>query len=148
MKSIISKTITILAICATLSAFTVKPGGEAFEIYLNNQLVLQRHGSNMDDIKSIRLNQSSANEKLSIKYNHCGKVGKNRHITISNGQDKILKVIKYPDAATPMSGMEMEVKDLLNMKNGNGNTLKLSYASSELVKGRMLVNLLIPDVSK
>lgn len=148
MKSIISKLAVLVFTIATLFAFTAKPGGEAFEIYLNNKLVLQRYGSKMNDIKSIRLNQSSVNDKITVKYNHCGKVSTFRHITIKNNQNKVIKVYKYADATSPMSGMEIQVKDLLNLKNANGNTLKLYYSSSELINGRILVNLFVPDISK
>ncbi len=146
MKSIINKTMAMLVICTTLFAFTANPGGEAFEIYLNDKLVLQRYGNNMDDIKSLRLDQSAANEKLNIKYNHCGRLANNRQITIRNAQNKILRLLKYPDASSPMSGMEIEVKDLLKIQKGN--TLKLYYSSSQLTNGRLLVYLLVPDVSK
>lgn len=148
MKSIISKTMALFIFCATVFAFTTKPGGEAFEIYLNNKLVLQRFGSKMNDIKSIRLHQNDANSNLSIKYNHCNRISTNRYVTIKNNQNKVLKVYKYIDASTPMSAMNIEAKDILNIKNGNGNTLKLYYSSSELPNGRMLVNILIPDVAK
>ena len=44
MKSIISKSMLVLAICATLFSFRNKPGGEGFEIYLNNKVVVQQFG--------------------------------------------------------------------------------------------------------
>jgi hypothetical protein len=34
--------------------------------------------------------------------------------------------------------MSVQVKELLNLKKGTGNTLNLYYTSSELPKGRML----------
>ncbi len=148
MKSITSKIMALLFICTTLFAFTAKPGGESFEIYLNNKLVLQRFGNKIDDIKSLSLNHSISNQKISVKYNHCGRVAKNRQITIRNAKNRILSILKYPDASSPMSGMEINVKDLLNLKNVNGNTLTLYYSSTQLVKGRELVHLLIPDISK
>lgn len=148
MKSVIIKSITLLAISVSIFAFESKPGGEAFEIYLNDKLVLQRYGNNMDDIKSLSLNNSLANQKISVKYNHCGRVANNRQITIRNSQNKILAILKYPDVSSPMSGMEINVKDLLNLKNVNGKTLNLYYSSTQLVKGRKLVHLLISDISK
>ena len=42
MKSIISKTMTLVAIGATLLSFSPKFGGEGFEISLNGKVVLQR----------------------------------------------------------------------------------------------------------
>lgn len=148
MKSIIIKSMTLLFVCASLYAFTAKPGGEGFEILLNNQVVLQQFGEDMNTIKSLRLNQSSQNEKLSIKYYHCGRIGKNRTITLRNGQDKVLKTFSYKDAATASSPMTVDVRDILSIKKGNGNTVKLYYSASELATERMLAILIIPDVSK
>ena len=146
MKSIILKSVTLLLICAGFFAFTSKPGGEGFEIYLNDKVVLQQFGSEMNTVKSISLQQSSKNETLRIKYYHCGRIGKERLITIKNGQDKVLKVFRYKDAAVPSSTMTLEVKEVLNLKNGS--TLKLYYSSSELTKGRLLATILVPDNSK
>lgn len=148
MKSIIIRSIVLLFLSSVIFSFNYKPGGEGFEIYLNNKIVLQQYGNEMNTVKSFRLHQSSQNEKLSIKYFHCGKVGLNRTITFKNGNDKVLKVYSYNDASTPSAMMNLDVKEIFNIKNGNGNTLKLYYASSELKKGRMLATVLISDVAK
>ena len=141
MKSIISKTMAFVAICATLFSFSPKPGGEGFEISLNNKVVLQQFGSQMDAVKSLALNQSTYNDQLTIKYHHCGKVGKNRVVTVKDGQNKILKEWHFADAATPVAAMAVNVKDILSLKKGNSNTLKLYYSSSELPGGRELATI-------
>jgi len=141
MKSIISKTMALVAICTTLFSFSTKPGGEGFEIYLNNKVVLQQYGGDMNTVKSLQLTQSSPADQLTIKYHHCGKVGKNRIVTIKDNQNKVLKEFRYADAATPVSAMAVNVKDILSLKKGSGNSLKLYYSSSELPKGRMLVTI-------
>ncbi|MEO5947192.1 MAG: hypothetical protein ABIP79_10290 [Chitinophagaceae bacterium] len=148
MKSIIIKSMTVLFICTSLFGFTSKPGGEGFEILLNNEVVLQQFGNSMNTVKSLRLNQSSQNEKLSIKYFHCGKIGKNRTITLKNSQDKVLKTFSYKDVSTASSAMMLNVKDILAIKKENGNSIKLYYAASELANERMLAILIIPDIAK
>ena len=129
MKSIISKPMALVVICAILSSFSPKPGGEGFEIYLNNKVVLQQYGGDMNTVKSLQLTQSSAADQLTVKYHHCGKIGKNRIITIKDGQNKVLKEFRYTDAATPVSAMAINVKDILSLKKGS-STLKLFYSSS------------------
>lgn len=141
MKSIISKTMLFFTIGTTLLSFSPKPGGEGFEIYLNNKAVIQQYGNEMNNVKSLQLNQSSPDDKLSIKYHHCGKVGKNRVVTIKDGQNNVLKEFRFADAATPLAAMALPVKDILSLKKGNTNTLKLFYSSSELLNGRMLVTI-------
>jgi hypothetical protein len=152
MKTIISKTMTLVAISATLLSFSPKPGiafgkpmatkgGEGFEISLNNKLVIQRFGSDINAVNSLQLTQSSASDQLSIKYYHCGRMGKNRIINIKDGQNKVLKEFRYADLPSVMGAMTVPVKDILSLKKGNDNTLKLYYSSSELPNGKLLVTI-------
>lgn len=134
----------ILSACFTLFSFTDHKGGEGFEIFLNNKLVLQQFGSQASNVKSLPLDQFSANDELTIKYYHCGKVGKNRSITIKDGQNKILKEWHFADAETPNAAMTCKVKDIPGLKKGNGTViLNLYYSSSELPKGRQLTSIVV-----
>ena len=72
MKSIISKTIMLVAIAVTLLSFTSNFGGEGFQISLNGKVVLQQYGKEMDIVKTLQLNSASANDQLTIRYHHCG----------------------------------------------------------------------------
>ena len=143
MKSIISKTMSLVAIAATLLSFSPKPGGEGFEISLNNKVLIQRFGSEMNAISSLQLNPAASSDQLIIKYHHCGRVGKNRVITIRDGQNNLLKEFRYADVSTPVGAMSLPVKDILNLKKGNANTLKLYYSSTELPNGRMLTSIVL-----
>ncbi len=140
MKSINRKTMLLFAMCTILFSFLPKPGGEGFEIYLNNKVVLQQFGGDMNTVESLQLNSSGNNDKLTIKYHHCGKVGKNRIITVKDGQNKVLKQFRYADAVTPVSPMAVNVNDILSFKKKD-NTLKLFYSSSELPNGRVLASI-------
>ncbi len=141
MKSSISKIMAWAVICSTLFSFSPKPGGEGFEIYLNNKAVIQQYGPEMDKVQSLQLTVKSPGDKLTIKYHHCGKAGKNRIVTVKDNQNNVLKEFRYADAATPVSAMSIPVKDILSSKKGGTQTLKLYYASSELPNGRMLVSI-------
>jgi hypothetical protein len=139
MKALLSKTMVLSAICISLFSFSPKPGGEGFEIYLNNKVVLQQYGKEINTVKSLELSQASPDDKMVIKYHHCGQVGKNRVITIKDAQNKTLKEFRYVDAATPVSAMEIKLKEILNLKKSS--ILKLYYTSSELPNGRILASL-------
>ena len=141
MKSMISKTMMLFAIGATLLSFSPKPGGEGFEISLNNKVVIQRFGSDINSVNNLQLNPTASNEQLTIKYHHCGKVGKNRIVTIKDGHNNLLKEFRYADVATPVAAMSLPVKDILSLKKGNKSILKLHYSSSELPNGRLLANI-------
>ena len=140
MKSITGKLIVLMAISTALFSFAARPGGEGFEIYLNNKVILQQYGNEMNTVKKLPLDQYAATDNLGVKYHHCGKVGKNRVITIRDAQNNTLKEYRYADVTTPASAMMVPVKDILGLKKKAGSNLQLYYSSSELPKGRALVS--------
>ncbi len=143
MKSFISKTLALAVIGVTMFSFLPNPGGEGFEISLNNKVVIQQYGSDMNNLKSLELSQVSSNEKLTIRYHHCGKIGRNRVVTIKDGQNKILKEFRYEDPATPVGAMSLTIQDILRLKKGTTTAMKLYYSSSELPGGRILATIVI-----
>ena len=131
-----------IALCATLFSFSTGAGGEGFEIYLNNKVVLQQYGSDMNTIKTLNLDQAADNDLLSIRYYHCGRVGKSRTLTIKDGEDKVLKQWNFTDVSDPSARMSCKVKDIVGLRNGRNKILKLYYSSSELPKGRLLTSII------
>ncbi len=142
MKKIISKSLLLLAVMAALYSFTPL-GGEGFEIYLNNKMVLQQFGKSMEEVKSLKLTAASVNDNLVVKYHHCGKVGKNRVIAIKDADDKILKEWRFADAATPVAAMQCKVKDIVSLHKKGVTELRLYYTSSELPAGRQLTSIVV-----
>lgn len=140
MKTMISKFMMLIAIGISVQSFSLNPGGEGFEIFLNNKVVVQRFGSHINSVNNLQLNPAAVNDKLTIKYHHCGRVGKNRTVTIKDGENNVLKVFRYADANSPVAEMTLPVKDILALKKRNG-ICKLFYASTELPNGRMLATL-------
>jgi hypothetical protein len=140
MKSMISKFMMLIAIGISVQSFSPNPGGEGFEIFLNNKVVVQRFGNQINTVNNLQLNPAAVNDKLTIKYHHCGRVGKNRTVTIKDGENNVLKVFRYADANSPVAEMTLPVKDILALKKRNG-ICKLFYASTELPNGRMLATL-------
>jgi hypothetical protein len=134
---------SLVAIAATLFSFSPKPGGEGFEISLNNKILIQRFGSDINTVNSLQLNPAASNDQLIIKYHHCGRVGKNRVVTIRDGQNNLLKEFRYADVSAPVAAMSLPVKDILNLKKGNANALKLYYSSTELPNGRLLTSIVL-----
>ncbi len=143
MKSIISKATMLLVTTAALLSFSPKFGGEGFEILLNGKVVLQQFGKDINNVKNLQLNANSSNDKLTIKYYHCGRVGKNRIVTIKDGQDKLLKEWRFRDVATPVSDMSCNVKDILDLQRKNNKIFKIFYSSTELPNGRQLVSVVV-----
>lgn len=147
MKTFISKSMSLVALVATLFSFT-KPGGEGFEIFFNNKVVVQQFGKPANEIKSLRVKQYAANDKLMVKYYHCGQVARNKILTIKDNQNRILKEWRFTDATSSLpaaTAMNCDVKDILPLNKGNESTLKLYYASSKLPKGRFLINIVVEN---
>ena len=142
MKAGIKKAAILLMMAFTLFSFSTLPGGEGFEVYLNNKIIMQRFGNQLNSPQSIQLSDAAANDEITIKYHHCGRVGKNRVLTVKDSQDKVLKEIRFADVNVPVSGMSCKVKDIISLKKGNNNILKLYYSSSELPNGRLLASII------
>ncbi len=131
-----------LLLCVTLLSFTeTRPGGEGFVILVNNKPVLQQFGDDMKVIKTLKLDPSMAKGQLSVRYHHCGKVGKNRTIALKDAKENILRQWKFTDTREAATSMNCNVKEILALINGKHQTVKLFYTSTELPQGRVLVSL-------
>lgn len=128
------KKIAALTFCTILFSFSSMPGGEGFEVFLNNKVVLQQFGNNMKTVKTLNLEQASPDDQLAIIYHHCGQYGKNRVLTIKDEQNNTLKKWNFKDEGAKMT---CKVKDILGLQKGN-KVLKLYYSSTELPDGRQL----------
>jgi hypothetical protein len=146
MRSIIhygiARLLIVSTICSLLFSFTHKKGGEGFEIFLDQQVLLQQFGNQLNTVKSISLDQSPSGKMLTIKYHHCGVSGTKRSISIRNEKNTVLKEWRYPDAGYNNKNMSISVSELLKLKSSAGSgKLKLHYLSAELPNGRVLASL-------
>lgn len=147
MKTIFQKItampIGLLALASLLLSFTANRGGEGFQVYVDNKMVLEQFGKQLDNVHTLTLDRGNFNSQLSIRYYHCGKSGTNREITIRDSENRVLRNWKFADGNTasmtfPESSMACRVSDILAIqKTGNGK-LGLYYTSNELPKGRLL----------
>lgn len=135
----IAVTMLVVTLSAPLFSFAPRFGGEGFVVYINNKPVIQRFGNEMSIVKTISLSQYSPGDQLTIKYYHCGRIGKSRTITIKDVQKKILKQWKYEDVADPVAGMNCFLKDFIGLEK-NSTVLYLYYSSTELPEGRLLAS--------
>lgn len=150
MKTISKKFMSFTAIttvCFGLFGFVSKYGGEGFEIYLNNKLVMQQFGKQLASVNSLQLDQRFSNEQLTVKYYHCGQVGKNRHITIRDNQNKVLKDWRFNDGSNN-AAMNCPVNEILSLQKRNSNSVNLYYSSAELPNGRLLTSIVLAADNK
>jgi hypothetical protein len=131
----------LVATCFAFMSFTAPKGGEGFEIFLDNKVVLQKFGNQMNTVSVLELDAAAMNGELQVKYHHCGQVGKNRVITITNGEAKVLKTWRYDDAKQQAASMSCSVKEIITLQSPGTEKLNLYYSSSELPGGRLLVSI-------
>lgn len=141
MKAMISKAMMLVAIAAALLSFSPRFGGEGFEILLNGKVLLQQFGKDLNTVKNLQLSQVSANDKLTIRYHHCGHVGRNRVVTIKDGQDRVLKQWRYKDSESRVAEMQCSTQDIITLKKAGTSVFRIYYSSSELPNGRMLASI-------
>lgn len=136
----------VAALTFILSSFSSNPGGEGFEVFQNNKLVFQQFGGDMKNVKSLQLNAASSKDEITIKYYHCGRSGKNRHLIIRNGDKKELKNWQFANASTSQRdpGMSFRVGDVLSLQGkSKKSALDVYYTSSEIPAGRLIVSLVV-----
>lgn len=137
------KPLVATAMLAGLCSFSAFAGGDVYEIYLNDKLVCKETYKTVSGSKELRLDKLNANDRLVIKYSHCGEVGKGRSIVIRDEKNNIIKEWKFTDGQNA-SVMQIPVKELLALKATN-TSLKLYYSARQMPEGRMLTAIKIDN---
>ena len=82
----------LVAASSFIYSFVTPMGGEGFEIYLDNKLVLQQFNREMKEKKNIQLTAVNSKSELKVKYYHCGMAGKSRTLELKNADQKTLRL--------------------------------------------------------
>jgi hypothetical protein len=143
LKKAILRGFAFMFLSLAAFTFTAKAGGDIFQVYLNNKLILKQFVIEPLTLKNLPLQDARATDELIVHYSHCGAIGKGRSIVIKDEKGKIYKEWKFDDATGTNTGMKIPVKEILELqKKNSGAELNLYYASQEIPKGRMLASLL------
>lgn len=83
MKQIIPGKFLVLSVLAlTIFCVAAFAGGEHYQIYLNNKLVVVKHISEPISVMSL-LDKANSSDQIVIHYSHCGQQGEGRGIALS-----------------------------------------------------------------
>ncbi|MFY7840030.1 MAG: hypothetical protein ACOVP7_07120 [Lacibacter sp.] len=138
----ISAVLTLIVATALLLSFVKPAGGEGFEIYVDNNLVLRQFNQEMKQLKNIQLNESNSKSVLKVKFYHCGMTGNSRVLELKNTEQKTLKHWQFANEEGKNFGITVAVKDILASQQQIGSgTLYLYYASKEAPQGRLLAGI-------
>jgi len=130
----------IITLSMGLASFSKEKGGDYFEIYLNNRLVVQQVLHSDKNVKQLSLQQSNYRDQLKVVYSECGRIGQERKITIKDGQNRVLKQWSFVNGTKSAKEMVVNVKDILDLKKSDP-VLQLVYSSKELTKGQVLASI-------
>lgn len=150
MKSIINTSGTLrllmwIAVSAILFSFSGDMGTDSYKVYLNDKLVLQQYVMRQAAaIPTLPLEGAEATDELRIYYNHCGKIGTSRKISIQSDADKKLKDWSFADVSGTDTGMDFKVKDILSLGKAN-DKVKIIYTSTEIPDGITLASVAVKD---
>ena len=143
------KAVLLFALSTVLFSFSGNWGGDSFQIYINKKLVLKEYVHDSKGVKSFQMDKASYDDQVDVYYSHCGQVGKNRSITIKDGNNRLLKELHFADFDGKNSGMSFKVSDFINWDKKNGVAqLNIIYSSTELKPGRMLASITLAPDSK
>ena len=142
LKAAFAKAVIFNVIALIAFSYSAKAGGDIFQVYLNNSLILKQFVIEPLTLKDLRLQEAKPTDKLVVHYSHCGKVGKARSIAIRDEKGKVYKEWKFDNSGSTDAGMSIPVKEILDLQAKNKAVrLSLHYSSQELPKGRMLAGL-------
>jgi len=137
--------VLLVAAGSVLYSFVSPMGGEGFEIYIDNKLVLQQFNLEMKQVKNIELNATHSNSELKVKYYHCGMAGKSRTLELKNADQKKVKHWQFANAEGKNFAIAVPVKEIVSSNDKKSTTLYLYYASRETPQGRMLAGITVAD---
>lgn len=145
-KSLAIRSLVLVALCAALFSFSDKIGTDSFTIYLNDKLMIKQYVTQEASVKSFSLNVNHGDDVLKIHYDHCGKIGSGRSISIQDDQKKVLKTWNFPGSDSPV--MTFKVKDVPALPNTGAQKFYLVYSSKEIPRGKLLASVMVSHGNK
>lgn len=137
-----------LPITLLMAAFMSPMGGEGYEIYIDNKLVMHQFGQKMKEVKNLQLSADQAESELNVKFYHCGMAGKSRSLELRTPGKQVLKKWKFANEESKNFAITVKVKEILDLQKKAGKgTLHLFYSSEEAPGGRFLAGIINSDRS-
>jgi len=130
----------ILAVSVVFFSFAPRFGGEHYQIHVNNALRVQQIIAHQQEMPSLTLTSATLGD-ITVFYDHCGQIGKNRSLTIQTEQGKAVKTWSFINGSDKR--MALDAKEVIAIMKRENSNLKLIYTSAELPKGRELVALVL-----
>jgi hypothetical protein len=138
----------VLSLAILLSGFVSPLGGEGYQIFLDNKLVLEQFGNDMKQVKNLQLDPTQLKSELRVKFYHCGMAGKSRILELRTPGKQVLRQWQFANEEGKNFAITVPVKDILDLqKKAGAGTLHLFYSSKEAPEGRFLAGIITSEKS-
>ena len=134
MKHVKRNFVIVATVAIAMLSFVTMPGGEFYRISMNGKQVIEQFLTRNTEIPTLHIDKFADADQLSVYYNHCGKIGTNRVLSLKSGNN-ILKSWNFKNSNADM--MTLDMKDVVSA-GATKQPLQLYYSSSELKEGRLL----------
>lgn len=119
--------------CMLLSAFAMFPGGDRYEVFLDNELIIKEHVYGQRKDSPLPIDQH-ANATVTVSYSHCGVTGTSRTLSLRDESQRLIREWKFADVSPSIEDpMTIQVKEMVAAASGKSN-ISLYYQSKEVVK--------------
>lgn len=139
--------LVLLCGIVTATAYTPKPGGDSYTIYLNDKMLVEHFVHMKKSLPHLQLGQGKETDRVVVYYSHCGKQGTNRVITVRNDNNEVLKTYRFPDGTKVMSGMKFALKDLNSLQKNIKENLFIYYAAKEMPEAMKLASVNVAETN-
>jgi hypothetical protein len=144
-KTVLTSTFLAVAVGLVTMSFSLKLGLDAYEIYLNDKLILKQFVNQPLNLRTLQLDRSSPEDLLWIKYTHCAiksGSGSGRTLVLKDEKGHMLKEWKFADNSSENKPMKISVGELRQLEQDHADhQISLSYNSRELQKAELLAYL-------
>lgn len=134
-----------LAVCAAMLFSFSKIGGDSYTIHLNEKQLVQYYVHSKAATPSLSLAQATANDQLSVYYNECGEIGKERKLSIRDEKDNTLKEWQFANITGEHAPMICKTKEILALNKNGMSKFKLYYSSRRVSSGQVLAIIDVAD---
>lgn len=139
-RTLVIRSLLFLVLSASLFSFARPLGMDNYKVYLNGKLLFHQYVGKDNPVQNISLEKVTANDQLVVYYDHCGQIGSQRVLKLTDGSD-VLKEWSFPNTQTvASSGMSCSVKEIKALQKP-GRTINLVYTSTEIKEGIVLATI-------
>jgi hypothetical protein len=120
----------LVVLTTTLSSFSNPLGMDSYKVYLNDKLLFKQFIEEKP-VQSISLNESAGTDQLTVYYDHCGRIGTGRTLSLLDGEQELKKWNFEDTESVSQSGMSCRISDIKAIQKP-GKTIRVMYDSKEL----------------